>query len=281
MLLSDFVRKGAELLSASDPGYPLPEAENILHLLLGTRLGIPSYKFYLSPSPSVPEEALPGLEEDLGRLRAGEPLQYVLGKAAFFGRDFRVGPGVLIPRPETELLVGTVLERASAAAEVIDLFTGSGCIPWTLSLERPGLRCTGVDLSDDALGYARAQFEEPGPDFLKADILCPPPTGIGTFDILTANPPYILEREKAAMRRNVLDHEPEMALFVPDDDPLVFYRATSLWAEELLREGGFGIVEINENLGEETAAVFSGDGFSNVSVLKDLSGRDRFVYFLK
>jgi len=317
MLLSAFIRKGAEILSASDLGYPMPEAENILKILCCERLGLPSYACFLSPS--ISDEELSGLEDDLERLTSGEPLQYVLGKATFYGRDFKVGPGVLIPRPETELLVDRVLEEIGAekAADsdgalrviggplrVLDLFTGSGCIPWTLALERPGLAVCAVDLSDEALGYARAQFDEEGADrlvagssateptsgtgkagtvippaFLKADIILAPPAGLGQFDVITANPPYICDSEKAEMRRNVLEFEPSMALFVPDEDPLVFYRATSRWARELLRKGGFGIVEINENLGEKTAAVFTGDGFQDVSVLKDLSGRDRFVSF--
>lgn len=291
MLLSEFVRKGTALLTASDLGYPAPEAENMMRLLSCERLKVPSYACLLSPSPSIPEERLSGMEEDLSRLLRGEPLQYVLGKASFYGRDFRVGPGVLIPRPETEMLVECALDVARAGLSasgreprplrVLDLFTGSGCIPWTLMLECPGVEATAVDLSDKALEYARSQFAADGPSFVKADILCPPPSGLAEFDILTANPPYICESEKPEMRVNVLEHEPEMALLVPDADPLVFYRATSAWAKELLRDGGFAIVEINEKLGEKTAAVFSGDGFKNVSVLKDLSGRERFVSFTR
>lgn len=287
MLLSEFVRKGAGLLrEAPGLGYDPAEADSIVRLLCSERLGVPSYAYLLSPSPAIPDGSLPALGRDMERLCQGEPVQYVIGKASFYGREFKVGPGVLIPRPETELLVEKALEAPSRRA--IDLFTGSGCIPWSLTLEKPGLDVTAVDLSEDALRYARGQFDsgslEEGaraPSFLKADILDAPPSGLGTFDLLTANPPYVCESQKAEMRPNVLDHEPGMALFVPDDDPLVFYRATAKWAGMLLARGGYGIVEINDTMGKETAAVFSGDGFIDVSVIKDLSGRDRFVSFYR
>lgn len=162
--------------------------------------------------------------------------------------------------------------------------TGSGCIAWTLALELPGAQVTAVDLSDGALGVASSQdFREElrsgakAPVFLKADILEPPPSDLGKFDIIVSNPPYVMESEKAMMRSNVLEHEPEMALFVPDEDPLVFYRAVARWAKSLLREDGFLMVEINEALGEETAEVFRREGFPDAKVVKDLSDRDRFV----
>ena len=162
--------------------------------------------------------------------------------------------------------------------------TGSGCIAWTLALELPGAQVTAVDLSDGALDVASSQdFGEEllsgakAPAFLKADVLNSPPSDIGMFDIIVSNPPYVMESEKALMRSNVLEHEPAMALFVPDEDPLVFYRAVARWAKFLLKEEGFLMVEINEVLGEETAEVFRLTGFVDVNVVKDLSDRDRFV----
>ena len=173
---------------------------------------------------------------------------------------------------------------------IMDMCTGSGCIAWTLALEMPGSEVTAVDISEGALSVASSQdFSEEvartgavSPKFIKADVLADVPDTLRAgegFDILVSNPPYVMDKEKALMRTNVLDHEPHLALFVSDDDPLVFYRAVSRWAQALLRPGGFGIVEINEALGPETAAVFKADGFVDVKVIKDLSDRDRFVRF--
>ena len=178
----------------------------------------------------------------------------------------------------------------SARTSIVDLCTGSGCIAWTLALEIPGAEVTAVDISEGALSVASSQdFSEEvartgavPPKFIKADVLADVPDSLRAgegFDILVSNPPYVMDKEKALMRTNVLDHEPHLALFVSDDDPLVFYRAVSRWAQALLKPGGLGIVEINEALGPETAAVFKADGFVDVKVFKDLSDRDRFVRF--
>jgi release factor glutamine methyltransferase len=171
---------------------------------------------------------------------------------------------------------------------ILDMCTGSGCIAWTLALELPGAQVTAVDLSDGALDVASSQdFGEEllsgakAPAFLKADVLNSPPYDIGMFDIIVSNPPYVMESEKAFMRTNVLDHEPHLALFVSDDDPLLFYRAVAKWALLMLRPGGYGIVEINEALAFDTEEVFWDLGFRNVNTIKDLHDRDRFVEFLK
>jgi release factor glutamine methyltransferase len=165
---------------------------------------------------------------------------------------------------------------------ILDLCTGSGCIAWTLALEMPGAEVTAVDISEEALAVASSQdFTEEmartgaiAPRFIKADVLAGPIEDLGQFDIIVSNPPYVMDSEKALMRTNVLDHEPHLALFVPDDDPLVFYRAIARWTDALLVPGGFGIVEINEALGPQTAAIFS-----NAEVVPDLSDRHRFVTF--
>ena len=165
--------------------------------------------------------------------------------------------------------------------------TGSGCIAWTLALEMPGAEVTAVDISDGALAVASAQdFAEEmartgasAPKFLKADVLSHPDSSFCQFDIIVGNPPYVMDKEKALMRANVLDHEPHLALFVPDDDPLLFYRAVADWARILLKPEGFGMVEINEALGPETADVFRSAGFSSVTIIKDLAEKDRFVVF--
>ena len=251
------------------------------------RLGVESYTHVVEPGFEIPGEKLGGLQEAIGRLARGEPLQYVLGFEEFCGRRFRVGPGVLIPRPETEELVRVALKRLPEGGGALDLCTGSGCIAWTLALDRPGASVVGVDLSEDALAIARCQFGEPpqaamAPSFIKADVLEVPDEWSGApLDVITANPPYIRESERTLMHANVLEHEPALALFVPDSDPLRFYRAVALWAGRFLRPGGFGIVEINEELGAATAAIFAAAGFGEVKVAHDFRGKERFVSFVK
>ena len=319
MLLADFIRQGTEALAAL---YPEPEARSMMLLLCEERLGVSRHAYLTDPALEVPAGCLAG---DLARLRNGEPVQYILGFADFYGRRFNVSPAVLIPRPETEFLCHTILAAAPAPSSsqgnrgyaprseseaaastagvpsgerayslvsvnetegvpaVIDLCTGSGCIAWTLAAEIPGAEVTGVDISPEALAIARGQQVacHRAPSFVQADILADPPASLpeASFDLLTANPPYVMDRERAAMRPNVLEHEPALALFVPDEDPLVFYRAVARWARTLLRPGGRGYAEINALLGPETAAVFRDAGFSGVSLLQDLGGASRFVRF--
>lgn len=297
MLLADFIRQGTEALTAL---YPEPEARSMMLLLCEERLGVSRHAYLTEPALEVPAGCLAG---DLARLRNGEPIQYILGFADFYGRRFNVSPAVLIPRPETEFLCHTILAAApapsssqgnreyaprsesgaAAPVQIIDLCTGSGCIAWTLAAEIPGAEVTGVDISPEALTVARGQQVacHRAPSFVQADILQDPPASLpeASFDLLTANPPYVMDRERAAMRPNVLEHEPALALFVPDEDPLVFYRAVARWARTLLRPGGWGYAEINALLGPETAAVFRDAGFSGVSLLQDLGGASRFVRF--
>ena len=297
MLLADVIRQGTEALAAL---YPEPEARSMMLLLCEERLGVFRHAYLTEPALEVPAGCLAG---DLARLRNGEPIQYILGFADFYGRRFNVSPAVLIPRPETEYLCHTILaaapapsssqgnreyapwseSEAAAPVHMIDLCTGSGCIAWTLAAEIPGAEVTGVDISPEALTVARGQQVacHRAPSFVQADILADPPASLpeASFDLLTANPPYVMDRERAAMRPNVLEHEPALALFVPDEDPLVFYRAVARWARTLLRPGGWGYAEINALLGPETAAVFRDAGFSGVSLLQDLGGASRFVRF--
>ena len=256
--------------------------------LLGTR----RHTHIVEPSYDVPAESVKLVEAALERLAAGEPLQYVIGSACFYGRDFKVSPSVLIPRPETEILCRTAIESFSGHKDVrvLDMCTGSGCIAWTMALECPGAEVVAVDISDDALHVASSQdFVEEmkrtgavAPTFLKADVLADVPSGDifeRRFDMILSNPPYVMNKEKSLMRANVLEHEPHLALFVSDDDPLVFYRAVARWASALLSPDGTGLVEINEALGPETAQVYLDAGFRSTEVLQDFSGRDRFVSF--
>ena len=285
MLLSQFIRESTSALGAL---YGPREAAGIVSRLCGELLGVSSYAHIVEPGLEVSAEALPVLQGAMERLCGGEPLQYVTGVQEFCGRRFKVRPGVLIPRPETEELVATAAERLRGGGRVLDLCTGSGCIAWSLALDCPEAKVTGVDLSDEALAVAREQFSAEGapaeerPTFVKQDVLEVPESFEGApFDVITANPPYIRESEKALMHTNVLEFEPSLALFVPDSDPLVFYRAIALWAVRFLAPGGFGIVEINEALGAECAALFESAGLANVKIQRDFRQKERFVSFLK
>lgn len=282
MLLSTFIRESIALLEQS---YPSPEARGMILILCEERLGVRNYTHIVEPQTVIPDGKLEGLGKDVGRLVAGEPLQYVLGYSDFYGRRFKVTPSVLIPRPETEMLVKEALKVAGSMVSpvrVLDLCTGSGCIAWSIKKEIPYSEVCAVDISSDALDVARAQFDGPSPDFVLADVLEGPcEFDRGQFNLVLSNPPYIMDREKESMRANVLDHEPHLALFVPDDDALVFYRALVLWLDAVMAPDGTAIFEINESLGRETRAVFVDSGYKNTSIIKDYFGKDRFLIVKK
>lgn len=271
--------------------YPEEEAREMVFAYLEYAFGTKKYTHIIEPDYEISEEGVSQAQQAFDRMASGEPLQYVIGEAYFYGRRFSVTPSVLIPRPETEILCQSVLSASGVGRDsrILDLCTGSGCIAWTLALELPGAEVAAVDISDDALKVAsRQDFSEEisrtaalKPDFIKADVLAAPLAELGQFDVLTSNPPYVMESEKALMRPNVLEHEPELALFVTDEDPLIFYRAVALWASALLKPEGFGIVEINEALGAETAAAFTEAGMVDVNIISDLPGKERFVSFRK
>ncbi len=280
MLLSAFIRRGTAKLSGI---YPSPEARGIVLMLCQERLGVKSYTHIIEPGYEIPAGALPGLESELERLASGEPIQYVLGYAEFCGHRFHVCPSVLIPRPETEQLVSeavSLIRSKGGSCRVLDLCTGSGCIAWSVLLESPGTEVVAVDISDEALGVARGQFAGASPRFVKADVLAGGEGfECGDFDLVLCNPPYVMESEKLAMRTNVLDYEPGLALFVPDSDPLLFYRAVAVWARRFLRPDGMGLVEINESLGPQTAEVFRSAGYKKTRILQDFRSKYRFVMF--
>jgi len=283
MLLKDFISSSTKALEKL---YPAPEAHSMIMLLVQERLGVMSYTHITEPGTEVPEDELEGLQEDVERMAANEPIQYVLGYTEFCGRVFNTDERALIPRAETELLV---MEAEKAAADmqgplsIIDLCTGSGCIAWTLALDLKGSSVTATDLSAEALDLARSQFKRIPKGAIKPNFICADlldfSVDLPKCNLLTANPPYIMVEEKSIMRPNVIDFEPNMALFAPESDPLCFHKAIALWGQKLLLPGGIGIVEINETLGPETAAVFSAAGFEGVEIIKDFYDKPRFVKF--
>ncbi len=295
MLLKELINKGIETISVL---YPDREAREMVMLYLEDCHGVRRLAHVLEPATKVSGDIVSESLSAFDRMASGEPIQYIIGKAHFYGRELKVSPSVLIPRPETEVLCREVIVgpgtkcsngQDNAPLRILDMCTGSGCIAWTLALEMPGAEVTAVDISDEALAVASSQdFTQEmtrtgaiAPRFIKADVLDGPIEGLGQYDIIVSNPPYVMDSEKALMRTNVLEHEPHLALFVPDEDPLLFYRAVARWAGQLLSPGGFGFVEINEALGHETAEVFTGAGFGEVEIVSDLSDRHRFVRFCR
>lgn len=289
MYLKSLICQGTQTISRL---YPESEAREMVLAYLCDTLGIRRHTHILDPAYEITREQTDAAVKAFERMASGEPLQYVTGKASFYGRTFHLTPATLIPRPETELLCRLALNAApSKAPRMLDMCTGSGCIAWTMALELPKSDVCAVDLSKGALEVASGQdFAEEisrtgasAPKFIKADVLAAPPSALsdGSYDLILSNPPYVMDKEKSLMRPNVLEHEPHMALFVPDEDPLLFYRAVASWASYLLAPDGYGIVEINEALGQQTADVFSSAGFARVQVVKDLNDKDRFVTFLR
>jgi len=217
-------------------------------------------------------------DKTIARLNQYEPLQYILGEAEFFGRNFIVSPSVLIPRPETELLVQEVLKMKLNAPRILDVGTGSGCIAITLSLEIPNSKVYAIDVSQNALDIANANSKKLRADvsFMLLDFL----NDYNSFepvDLIISNPPYVRNSEKELMKSNVLNFEPHEALFVPDTDPLLFYKAIVMKSKTLLNTGGKVLVEINEIFGNEVKDLFESYGFKEAKIIKDLDGKDRIV----
>lgn len=280
--------------------YDEGEAKAIVRTVLDVVFGLSMADVCSGKVTQLSEEECSLLEEMMHRLQKCEPVQYVTGVARFGGRTFRVRPGVLIPRPETEELCHriraihnsqfTIHNSPFAIAEgdsfnithstfhILDIGTGSGCIAATLALDCPETAVTAWDLSSVALTVARENAERLGArvHFVRQDALNPPPDR-DRWDVIVSNPPYICRREQASMHRNVTDYEPEMALFVPDEDPLRFYRAISGYAAEALRVGGLLCFEINPRYWADIADMLSALGFTDVEVGKDAFGHERFV----
>ena len=277
----DFVRSATTSLSAV---YPAEEAASIARRLLLDTLGIKleAYMSELSALLSSDQEAL--LSGRMEQLLKGRPMQYVLGFTEFCDHRFKVGEGVLIPRPETEELVRMIISDCESLSveededfNILDIGTGSGCIAWSLAAALPGAQVYGCDVSDEALRFAcrqRVRADSGRPVFFQGDVLGVPPGGLPRFDVIVSNPPYVRESEKAQMHRNVLDYEPEGAIFVTDEDPLVFYRAIRIWADALLRPAGTLYLEINDALASATAEIFAP---RQCEVLRDVFGRERFL----
>ena len=256
--------------------YSTEEAENLVNWLLEHHLGLRRVDMmHFLKEDDLPE----ALKLDFQRLKSGEPIQYVLGKGPFYGREFLVNEHTLIPRNETEELVHLILkENPQAGLKILDIGTGTGCIPISLDLEMKSPEIYGIDISGKALEVARKNGEllKSNVSFQKCDILTQMPN-VRELDILVSNPPYVPEADKSEMHRNVLDFEPELALFVPDKDPLLFYRVIGEKGKQLLKPGGKLYFEIHEKFGSEVAELLTSLGYQEVKVIKDLNGKERIA----
>lgn len=272
-----------ELWRTLEPLYGNGEARAITDYVLDVCFGLSKADIMCGAVEEMTAEKAAELNKIFGRLMEGEPVQYVLGRAEFCGRWFDVRPGVLIPRPETEELCAwiTADSKASGSPKVLDIGTGSGCIAITLQLDMPESNVTAWDISADALDVARENAQRFGANvnFVKQDALNAKPEG--EWDVIVSNPPYICEKEKKDMAVNVLEHEPHTALFVPDADPLLFYRAITRLAVQTLNKGGRLYFEINPIYADDTCRMMQAEGMTAVELRSDMYGKQRMAKGVK
>lgn len=257
------------------------EARACADLMMEYYAGIDRLKRAVHPDAEVSESVMRQLDKALTRMEANEPLQYVTGEAWFHGLKLKVTPAVLIPRPETSELVDLIEKQCGDHQDlrVLDVCTGSGCIAVALARLLPFSRVTALDISDDALAVARDNADrlKVKVDFLNADALALPAPESSKYDIVVSNPPYVTERERAQIAPSVLDYEPGLALFVPDRDPLLFYRAIGEYAFKALESGGHLYFEINPGYAGDLSAMLSRQGWQDVNIIRDVHGRNRFA----
>ena len=273
-----------QLWQSLTPLYDAGEAQAIVRTVLDVEYGMTLTDIICGKVNELSSDEERNLEEIIIRLQNGEPVQYVLGEADFAGRTFHVEPGVLIPRPETAELCQWVEEDASsleadAPKQILDICTGSGCIAITLGLTIPNSEVTGWDISEDALRIAQGNVEmlKVGNVRIEYQDALMLPKAAEAADIIVSNPPYICEKEKADMEKNVLEHEPSIALFVPDEDPLKFYRAIAEYASSALKSGGALYFEINPIYEKETREMLQSLGFKDIETKDDAFGKKRMM----
>ncbi len=269
----------AYIRSRLQPYYTAEEVSALSRIVCCDLLEQAPTDYYLGKDIVLSPKKEQELEDILQRLSRFEPLQYIEGRTLFLGREFWVAPGVLIPRPETEELVELMLKEIPADARILDVGTGSGCIAISLAKELPDALVTAWDVSPEALSVARvnARKLQANVRFVECDVLACQVDEVGLYDVIVSNPPYVTEAEKADMEPNVLQWEPSLALFVPDDDPLRFYRRIAVLGRDMLADGGRLYFEINRAYGREMVEMLRTMGYVGVRVEKDLSQNDRFV----
>lgn len=270
------------LFDAAKAVYDEREARAAAYLIADKLFGVGRLEIVLEPQKEVVVTLdLNGIAENI---RSGRPVQYITGSADFCGLTLAVEEGVLIPRPETEELVEWIVAQTSPGAHILDIGTGSGAIALALAIRIPRSHVCGIDISQQALDVAARNAALCGSNvtFLRADVLAPLAAWgsewtAESLDVIVSNPPYIPQSDISRMHLNVTGFEPHEALFVPDDDPLVFYRAAAEKALMLLRAGGALYFEIYEQAGEQITELLTGMGFSDVEIRKDINGKNRMV----
>ena len=267
-----------ELWRSLTPLYSAGEAQAVARTVLDLRFGLSLTDLVCGKVNELSAEQKMLLDKIFKSLQQGEPVQYVLGQADFRGRVFHVNPSVLIPRPETARLVELAAGRMAAGCRALDVGTGSGCIAVSLALECGGSRVEAWDISEAALSVAAGNASRLGArvEFRHCNAL-DPPGDVRRWDVVVSNPPYVAESERRDMEPLVVDHEPRLALFVPDDDPLRFYRSISRYASKALVEGGWLLFEVNPRFADDTAELMRGLGFGSVEVVVDDYGHRRYA----
>ena len=258
------------------------EIKALTRIIATELLGVPQITYFLKESVTLTTEQQALLGNAIERLKKQEPIQYILGYSDFCGLRFKVTPATLIPRPETSELVEWITSEARNNESILDIGTGSGCIAVSLANKLPQSNVTAWDISNDALAVAtkNSKANDCTVTFGQVDILSYQPCG-EQFDIIVSNPPYIKENEKEAMHANVLDWEPHTALFVPDSDPLLFYRTIAEKGLMLLKPGGRLYFEINRAHGKETMEILTALGYTDIELRKDFAENDRMIRAVK
>lgn len=277
--MTTLIEEMRRLRSVLTPIYGRGETEAMIRLIFENLKGWGAVDLIINESRPLSDFILGRIEDILSRLQKHEPLQYILSLAYFYGMNFKVGPGVLIPRPETEELVDMIAAASKAPdLHVLDVGTGSGCIAIALSRNLRFADVDAIDFSGKALSYARENAEalKANVNFIHADIFSWTPEE-NDYDIIVSNPPYIDEQEMESMDSNVLDYEPHEALFVPNDNPLLYYRRIAEVASEALRPGGHIYFEINPRHADSLKQLLEDFGFSDVEVTLDIHARKRFI----
>lgn len=263
------------------PIYPKTEIDAFFFRLVEDKLDLQLMDVFLEPDLIITPKQLTNLKSVLNRLKKEEPIQYILGKTEFYGYPFNVNENVLIPRPETEELVSWVLDDISNKEKeitILDIGTGSGCIPISIKKNLPNATVSALDISEKAIAMAKENsvLNNVEIGFLQENILTAKNLKL-KLDVIISNPPYVRELEKKEIKGNVLDNEPHLALFVSDDNPLIFYTKIADLALTHLNKNGILYFEINQYLGKETKEMLHEKGFTNVTLRKDLFGNDRLI----
>ena len=259
--------------------YPPEEVKALSMLICCDMLGLDALDIYMGKDIILSECKQRELENIIFRLQKNEPIQYIRGFAEFCGRKFKVAPGVLIPRPETAELVELIVKENPGARHLLDIGTGSRCIAISLDQNLPDAEVEAWDVSEEALAIASENNKELDARvmFRRRDVLSDELGATSCYDVIVSNPPYITEKEREDMSANVLEWEPELALFVPDDSPLLFYRKIAELGRDMLVSGGRLYFEINQEYGRETVDMLAGLEYKNIELRKDLFQNDRMI----